>query len=455
MVYFRHLDHVSGVIGKRGMNKLRSSNWLFAALVGSVAILLLAGLALLGAYLYFSRQAAAPTAWVNPISAVDAPAVAPDLAVLTLAGEADDRVIQAALDANETETAYATLAYSTLLSDSQRSGHWLLLAQYYQSLDAARAGVCLQAALDQSALAPTLGDFARADISMQVARGYAALDQAAIARLALSQAEHIARYSVTLLPAQRRAILNRLIEAYQASDDAKTAQTLRSNLDTYSGGPGVSLAAAQQLLPTLRGGVVLPPAVTAALAGRQAAAASLAARWLAAGSGDRQALADALTQALAAEDAARTEFYAGASALALPERLALLHDQVAWLTIKQRAASGAYGVVLAPDWANQTDAISTALTDAYTELINGYGQQLDTLDALAALTARVELLRQGVLWARLGILPEHVETALREQLGEASRQLWTRQGDAGLIITAQDVRSQRFYLLVGSDAAQK
>ena len=277
----------------------------------------------------------------------------------------------------------------------------------------------------------------------------------AIARLALSQAEHIARYSVTLLPAQRRAILNRLIEAYQASDDAKTAQTLRSNLDTYSVGPGVSLAAAQQLLPTLRGGVVLPSTVTAALAGRQAAAAGLAARWLSAGSGDRQTLVDALTQALLAEDAARAEFYAGASTLALPERLALLHDQVAWLTIKQRAASGAYGVALAPDWANQADAISTALTDTYTELINGYGQQLDTLDAVEGLTARVELLRQGVLWARLGILPEHVETALSEQLSDASRQLWTRQGNAGLLITPQDVRGQRLYLLAGSDAAQK
>lgn len=437
------------------MNKLRSSNRLFAALVGSVALLLLAGLALLGVYLYFSRQAAAPSSWVNPISAVAAQAVAPDLAVLTLAGEADDRVIRAALDANETETAYATLAYSVLLSDSQRSGHWLLLAQYYQTSDAVRAGVCLQAALDQSALAPTLGDVARADISLQVARGYAALDRQAIARLALSQAEHIARYSVTLLPAQRRAILSRLIEAYQASDDAKTAQTLRSNLDTYSVGPGVSLAAAQQLLPTLRGGVVLPSTVTAALAGRQAAAAGLAARWLSAGSGDRQMLADALTQALLAEDAARAEFYAGASTLALPERLALLHDQVAWLTIKQRAASGAYGVALAPDWANQADAISTALTDTYTELINGYGQQLDTLDAVEALTARVELLRQGVLWARLGILPEHVETALSEQLSDASRQLWTRQGNAGLLITSQAVRSQSLYLLVGSDAAQQ
>jgi len=80
---------------------------------------------------------------------------------------------------------------------------------------------------------------------------------------------------------------------------------------------------------------------------------------------------------------------------------------------------------------------------------------LDTLDALEALMARVELLRQGVLWARLGILPADVETALSEQLGDASRQLSTRQGDAGLIITTQDVRSQRFYLLAGSDAAPK
>lgn len=433
---------------------LRRSNWFFTVLVGSVVVLLLAGLALLGAYFFFARQAAVPLTWVDPTGAVVAEAVAPDLAVLTLAGEPDDRVSRAALDAGEAETAYATLAYSTSLSDSQRSGQWLLLARYYLAGEPARAGVCLQAALDQAALAPALGDVARADVSLQVARAYAELDQAQIARLALAQAENLARYSVTLLPAQRRAILGQLIEWHQAADDAKTAQALRANLDAYSAGPGVALPAPPQLLPTLRGGVVLPQAVTATLAVRQGAAASLAARWLSADSTDRQALADGLSQALVAEEAARAAFYADAAALALPDRLALLHDQVAWLTIKHRVARGAYGAALVPEWAAQADAIEAELADAYTELINGYGQQLDTLDALEALQARVELLRQGVLWARLGILPEYAETVLSDQLNEASRQLWTRQGGAGLTITTQDLRGQRFYLLSGSEAAQ-
>ena len=56
--------------------------------------------------------------WVDPQAAIQAGAIAPDIAVLTLAGEPDDRIIRAALDAGERETAYATLAYSVLLPDT-------------------------------------------------------------------------------------------------------------------------------------------------------------------------------------------------------------------------------------------------------------------------------------------------------------------------------------------------
>ena len=47
--------------------------------------------------------------------------------------------------------------------------------------------------------------------------------------------------------------------------------------------------------------------------------------------------------------------------------------------------------------------------------------------------------------------------ALSAQLAEASRQLWMRQGNAGLTVIGQDVDGQRFYLLSGSDpgAAQQ
>lgn len=435
------------------MKKLRKSNWLLTGLGAGVVLLLVAGLTLLGVYFYLTRQPEEVAAWVDPVSMVRSELVAPDLAVLPLAGESDDRVIRAALDAGEIETAYAGLAYSVLLGDAVRSGHWLLLAERYQAPEPARAAVCYQVALDQVALSPALGDAGRADISLHAARGYARLGRNWVARLALAQAENIARYSLTLLPAQRRSLMEQVAAGYQALGDAKTAAAIRANLIAASSGPGIKLEPAEQILPTLRGGVVLPAPVVVAIQARQQAAANLAARWLSSAPSGRADLAQELGQALQAEDEARAELYAGADELADPDRLALLHDQVAWLTVKYRAARGAYGVSLVPAWEAQTEEIRAALVTAYTDLINGYGRQLDTLSAGDAMVGRVELLRQGLLWSRLGLFPDHAEATLSEQLKEASRQLWARQGGAGLAIVVQEAQGQRFYLLSGSEIA--
>jgi len=139
--------------------------------------------------------------------------------------------------------------------------------------------------------------------------------------------------------------------------------------------------------------------------------------------------------------------------LFVADRLALLHDKISWLTVKLRVARGAYGLALAPAWREQHDAIVAELVSTYTDLVNGYGQQLDTLGALQALDGRLELLRQGVLWVRLGLFPDaSAEEALSRQLAEASRELWTRQGGVGLMIVSQEARGFRLYVLAGSDS---
>ena len=440
------------------MNRLRSSNWLVIGLAAGMILLALAGVALLVVYFSLSRQPAANDVWTNPLAGVKAEVVAPDLAVLTLAGEADERIIRAAIDADEIETAYATLANSLLMTDNLRSGSWLLLARQFQEHDPARAAVAYQAALDLASLAPSIGDMGRAELSLQAARGFAALDNDKLARLALAQAENVARYSVTLLPAQRRTLLGQVADVFQTLGDTTAARGIRERVDAYAAGPGIAVGAGSPLIPTLRGGVVLPEAVVTAMAARQNAAADLAARWLSAPGSGRDALVDTLGQALLAEEVARGEFYQAADQLSLADRLALLHDKLAWLMVKYRVAQRGYGVSLVPEWEAQADEIASALSTTYTELINGYGQQLDTLDAAEAVQARVELLRQGVLWTRLGLFPDaKAEQALSAQLAEASRQLWMRQGNAGLTVIGQDVDGQRFYLLSGSDpgAAQQ
>lgn len=437
------------------MKRLRSSASSQVGLIIAVVFLAIVGLVLLGAYFYLSRQATADVGWVDPQASIERSAIAPDLAVLTLAGEPDDRIVRAALDMGERETAYATLAYSVLLPDTVRSGQWLVLANAYQPNNPVRADGAYQAAMDLTALGPTLGDSARADISLQVARGYTALDQSWLAPVAVAQAESIARYSLALLPGQRRDILNQVAAAYERLGQAEAAKRIRDNLAEYSRGPGVVTEPTPPQLPALRGAVRLPPDVTAALSARQQAAADLAAAWLSATPSDRDALASRLGGALVQEDAARTAFYGTAEELSLPDRLALLHDRVAWLTVKLRVARGAYGLSLVPEWEQQAEAIGAELQSAYTETINGYGQQLDILDADERLSAREELLRQGVLWVRLGLFPnQNVEAALSQQLADASRELRTRHGGVGLNITSQQEQGRVLYLLSGSDSRQ-
>ncbi len=316
-------------------------HWPLYTLILAVVVLAVAGVALLGAYFYLSRQSVADSGWVDPQAGIKASAVAPDIAVLTLAGEPDDRIIRAALDAGERETANATLAYSVLLPDTVRSGQWLILANAYQQSEPGRASTAYQAAIDLAALGPSLGDPARAEISLQAARGYNALEKTWLAPLLVTQAENVARYSPTLLPGQRRDILGQVAAAYERLGQADAARTIRSNIAAYSAGPGLPTEREEPLLPALRGAVVLPADVAAAMSVRQQAAAGMAARWLAADPAEREALASALGAAMEQEDAARKAWYDSAGELSVADGLAQLHDRINWLAIKLRAARGA------------------------------------------------------------------------------------------------------------------
>lgn len=438
------------------MKRLSATTWAQKALILAAVVLAAGGLTLLGLYARLSRQPAADPGWVDPQRRVQSGAIAPDLAVLTLAGEPDDRIVRASIEMGERETAYATLAYSVLLPDAARSGQWLLLASDLKQDDPLAALTAYQVAGDLLVLGTGLGDSARADISLQVGRGLIDGDRAWLAPVMIGQAEGIARYSVSLLPAQRRSILTGAASAYEALGQPDAAQVVRANTSVWSAGPGVLVDSPAPVLPTLRGAVVLPEDVAAALGSRQQAAAAMAAQWLSEDQAGRTSLAGALGEALTREDAARDAFYAQAGALALPDRLAALHDRIAWLTVKLRVARSGYGASLVPAWEAQAAPIEDALVAAHTDLINGYGQQLDTLDAVEALPARIELLRQGLLMVRLGLFPDGAaEEALAQQLLDASQELWSRQGGVGLRTTSQETRGYLYYVLAGSDAGQR
>ncbi|HEX9115095.1 MAG TPA: hypothetical protein VGA61_03440, partial [Anaerolineae bacterium] len=245
-----------------------------------------------------------------------------------------------------------------------------------------------------------------------------------------------------------------VVNGYRSLGDTQAATSLLGQLATASQGPGTKPSASIDILGQLRGSVVLPARVVAATQARQAAAAALAARWLTADTAARLSLATGLGDALRAEDVARTDFYAGLSALSEANQLSMQHDRVAWLTVKVRVARGGYGTTLVPDWEGQASQIGADLAAAYTDLINAYGRRLAALEPGMADQGRMQLLQQGLLWVRLGLFPDRVEASLSQQLVDVSRQVWTRRGSAGLVVAVQDVEGRRYYLLAGGNPAK-
>ena len=436
------------------MDKKLKPNSLMVGLASAALILVVAGIVLLVAYFNLSRQSVADATWANPLAETKVGAVAPDLAVLPLAGEEDERVIKAALTAGEVETAYAGLASSTWLSDASRSGLWLLLAQRFLATEPARARLAYRVALDQAALAPYLSDAARADLSLQAVRGFMALDERDLTRAGLTQAESIAQHSLTLLPAQRRAVLDAVLAVYGQLGDDQAANALKAARASADLGPSISAGEGGAILNGLRGSIVLPPEIATAILARQQAAAALAAEWLSASISERESLAADLGRALVDEDQARARFDSSEGSLTDADRLALLNDKIAWLSTKERVSSKGYGVSLVPAWENQGDEIRRALAEADTELINGYGKLLDALPEEKAATARVELLRLGLSWTRLGLFPGQAEQALGDQLQEAAREVWRQRSESGLAIVRRDVGGHSLYLLSGVETPE-
>ncbi len=317
-------------------------------------------------------------------------------------------------------------------------------------MDAARALLASSVLLDHAALGTTLSDLGRGELALGAAQGLAALNRPAVARLAIAETEKLAQQSTSLLPAQRRALLEEVAAAYRSIGDETAAAGVQKNLDSQAAGPGVTPEPEGLLLPELLGTVTLPQDVTESLSARQKAAAFLAARWITTQASARQPLVDALAEALRAEDAVRAAFYESLPSLSAPDQLAVMHDRVTWASIKWRVAGRGYGASLVPEWEGQADVLRVELVAAFTDLINAYGRQLDGLAAGDAAAGRVELLRQGILWSRLGLFPGNAESSLAGQLVDASQKLWTRRGGTGLVIVTQEVQGVRLYLLTGA-----
>ncbi len=430
--------------------------WLFVA-IGGLAILLAAGVIAAGAFLSLHpKRQPTPTPlprWVDPISQIEREGIEPPLALLSLAGASDLEAVNSALDGGELESAYAAIVFSTGLTDQQRAGSLLLLAQRYIATEnGLKAKLCYQQVNTIATLSPALPDFSRAEAYLQVGQGLATLGEREDALFNYDQAHTIALYSPYLKEPHRAYILDQLAEAYAALGEGERAGQC-SEQSAEARWPAKARSLSLPSSPEGAIGEIPPqPEVEAARERRVAAARSLIDCLKAVPGEVPSDLLEGLAQALRAEDEARRKFYEAQlpKVFRMATKVALARDKIEWLTIKYRVALGGFGLSILPEWEGQLAHIRSDLNGAYEELYAFRSEQVIALPQAEDIDrAWLALIREEIEAGRLGLYPNYPEERLISKLRGATAKL-IAGGERGLRVEAfcQDGVNV-FYLTAG------
>ncbi len=323
----------------------------------------LASLALILLTLWSERRASAASAWHDPADDVRPDAVALDLALLSLAGTPDERVLALALETYELETARVLLTFGADFSDQQRLNGWLWLAYRYQKTEQTqRAARAYRLAGGGAVLSDQLPDLLRAEALLAIGGQLIALHDEHSAHFYLEQAALISAHAPDLTAHHRRSLLERLIPpSLQAggkrSDWAALAQAVAKDTVAQK---GTSFACPN-----------VAPGYDAGLVGAQDARRAAAAAWLAALPAGRDDACESgaclgLRQALLDEDAAIKAY------LEYNVDQDAQLSRLRWLWLKHRVAEGGFGPGLVPQWEAARAEIRAALTETWGDWLAGF-----------------------------------------------------------------------------------
>jgi tetratricopeptide (TPR) repeat protein len=363
----------------------------------------------------------------------------PHGALATLAGVSDVEVVNQALSQGDLETAYATVLFSTQLTDREQVGNLLLLGQA-QAIegDNSRAQRCYRQASLISVLSPTLSDFGRASSLLEVGEGLVEAGSRDEALFNYDQAFVLAVHSPFMKDPHRADTLGLLATGYSELGRAELSEecdSLRTEIlySTDVTGTASTLTPEQPIANFLTQ-IPAPPAAMVASYEERRKEAVRELRNALQDNSDVNAVSPELvtdvTQALVNEDNARSTAYedelAAASSLVL--RIGIAEARVDWLLIKYRVSLGGFGLDLVPAWSEDVAGIAAELSAAREELHAIYGEQIDTFgDEMAKDRAWFDVLRLEILQGRLGLYPDYPEEELISQLAEVSASL----ADAG------------------------
>ncbi len=413
---------------------LKSSNKFGIIAIASTAviILLIFLLALVGFFLRQPDSIETTTAESSQTVLQQIP-IDPALAVTQLGGIAPEDVIDLAIEKSRPGTALATIISTPSLAPKQTAGTLLLLGEKFSRQDdTARAALSYELAGAIATLSPDLSDTLRADIFLQAGSGLAALSDAVHAKIYLDQAYIVATESNYLQPAYRQSVLEQLNQIYLKIDDPESA---RKSLNASLSPPDLAGKSESQLeLPAIEP-IPLSEAVQTAEKTRWQAAQKVAKNLVETGGEVQPENLSALRDALLAEDAAKTAFFADALAAEkqLSGKVNIIHSQIEWQSLKYRVARGGFGISLVPEWETNAEQVRSDLTASYESLFRQYSDIIVAIpDASQIDRATEELLRRQLLAGKLGWYPNYPAETLKEQLLAASARLIETQPDTKL-----------------------
>ena len=375
---------------------------IFWALIGALVILLIIGVGAIAAYIKLS-YAPAPALWEAPWDMPEPQRISAGLAVWSLAGAPPDQVYRYAMAREELDTAAALTLLTPDLPANQRLG-WVdaLANRFIEAEREPDARVFLQHTADLAMILPDLPDYMRAQLLVQAAEGWAKLNEKETAGWALEQALTIAQFSPELTTPLRKDLLNDIGAHYIALGDAARGQAISAiPVLTYAPAPAPTFPLAPILHPP-----AYPKAIEDLQEARQQAAQSYIDDWSRRGGRAAAGAARLLENKLFDEDLGRSVYYQNQYAredLSGDERARIVYDQVKWLAIKYRAASGLYGAPLVSDWMVKRDDAGIALRDSIAALHNEMNAYVATLPEEQVPAGRVAMDRLVMGWAVIGL----------------------------------------------------
>jgi len=424
-------------------------------IVGTLAILMLILMAVIGIFVFAqqfnsdSTNQPNPLIAASPINRLNIESIDPALALLSLGGMPESDVVIEAIDKARPETALAGLLFHPTLTNRESAGGFLQLANAYaQSNAPAKATFSYKMACTIATLAPDMSDTVRADVFLQASEGLIRLEQPALAKFYLDQTFVVASRSPYLQAAHRRTIFERLQKNYIILDERVLA---RESLSLSANPPSLEQVATEQTVLPQSQAVPLPAAGQEAEANRWRAAQELTVLLVERGGNAPQNAVDTLAQALIAEDRQKLPYYQSEfeNTTQVSKKVDFTMAQINWLSIKYRVARRAYGISLVPEWESEAEQIRADLTKTYERLYALYADMIIALPEVSQIDkATVERLRSEILAGELGRYPNYPEEQRRKQLLDATNQLIDTQPEINVFVGIGAVDDEETYTLI-------